>query len=38
MKQLGISDSAIARRLGVIDKTVAKAVDWFQRVEHRSNG
>lgn len=37
LKQLGISGSAIARRLGVTDKTVAKAVDWFLRIEHRSN-
>jgi DNA-binding NarL/FixJ family response regulator len=38
MKQLGMSDSAIARRLGVTDKTVAKAVAWFQHMEQRYNG
>jgi hypothetical protein len=31
LKQLGMSDSAIAGRLGVTDKTVAKAVAWFRR-------
>ncbi len=34
-KQLGMSNSSIARKLGVTDKTVAKAVDWFQRTAQR---
>jgi len=38
LKQLGMSVSAIARSLGVTDKTVAKAVAWFRRIEHRANG
>jgi predicted transcriptional regulator len=29
LQQLGMSDSAIARRLGVTDKTVAKAIAWL---------
>jgi hypothetical protein len=33
-----MSDSAIARSLGVTDKAAAKAVDWFRLIEHRSNG
>ena len=37
-KQWGLSNSLIAKRLGVTDKTVVKAVDWFQRIEHRFNG
>jgi predicted transcriptional regulator len=28
LKRLGMSASAIARRLGVTDKTVAKAIRW----------
>jgi hypothetical protein len=31
MKHLGMSDSAIAGRLGVTDKTVAKSIAWFRR-------
>ena len=38
MKQLSMSNSAIARRLGVTDKTVTKAVAWFRRLENRPNG
>jgi len=30
LKQLGMSSSAIGRRLGVTDKTVAKAIAWFE--------
>jgi len=37
LKQLGLSNSSIANRLGVTDKTVAKAVDWFRYIEHRFN-
>jgi hypothetical protein len=33
LQQLGLSRSAIARRLKVTDKTVAKAVVWFLRVQ-----
>jgi hypothetical protein len=32
-----MNDSAIAGRLGVTDKTVAKAAAWPRRVEHRPN-
>jgi hypothetical protein len=34
LQQLGMSSLAIARRLGVTDKTVAKAVAWFRRAAH----
>jgi hypothetical protein len=37
LKQLGMNDSAIARSLGVTDKTVAKAVDWFRLIKHQFN-
>jgi hypothetical protein len=37
MQQLDLSNSSIARKLGVTDKTVAKAVAWFLRIEHRAN-
>jgi len=37
LKQLGLSNSSIAGNLGVTDKTVAKAVDWFRGGEHRPN-
>jgi DNA-binding transcriptional regulator YiaG len=33
LQQLEMSNSAIARRLGVTDKTVAKAVAWFRRAQ-----
>lgn len=29
LQQLGMSDLAIARRLGCSDKTVTKAIEWF---------
>jgi hypothetical protein len=32
LRQLGMSDRAIAARLGVTDKTVAKAVIWLRRM------
>lgn len=32
LQQLGVSDSAIARRLGVTDKTVRKAIGWIRGV------
>jgi DNA-binding CsgD family transcriptional regulator len=32
LKQLGMSCSAIARRLSVTDKTVAKALRWLRRI------
>jgi hypothetical protein len=37
-QQLGMSNSAIAKRLGITDKTVTKAAAWLRRVEHRPNG
>ncbi len=30
LRELGLSLSAIARRLGVTDKTVAKAISWLR--------
>ena len=38
LQQLGMSDSAIAKRLGVTDRTVAKAIAWLGRVGHRAGG
>jgi hypothetical protein len=38
LQQLGMSNSAIARRLEVADKAVAKAVAWLRRVQHRPDG
>jgi len=38
LQQLGMSRSAIARRLGVTDKTVANARAWLRRAGHRSGG
>jgi hypothetical protein len=38
LQQLGMSSSVIAKRLGVNDKTVAKAVGWLRRVECRPDG
>jgi hypothetical protein len=38
LKQLGMSNSAIARRLGIADKTVAKAMVWLWLVERRPDG
>ena len=38
LKQLGMSNSAIARRLGVTDRTVAKAIAWLGRAGHRAGG
>jgi len=35
LQQLGMSNSAIAKRLGVTDKTAAKAIAWLRRM-HRS--
>jgi hypothetical protein len=32
LRQLGFNDSAIARRLGVTDKTVAKGIRWYRQV------
>ncbi len=31
LNDLGLSNSAIARRLGVTDKTIAKAIMWIRR-------
>ena len=33
LQQLGMSKSAIAKRLGVTDKTVAKAIGWLLGVQ-----
>jgi hypothetical protein len=33
-----MSNSAIARRLGVTDRTVAKAIAWLGPVGHRASG
>jgi transposase len=33
LRQLGMSDRTIAGRLGVTDKTIAKAIDWVQTAE-----
>jgi biotin operon repressor len=30
LRELGLSDRTIGRRLGVTDKTVAKAIRWLQ--------
>jgi len=32
LRELGMSDRAVAARLGVTDKTVAKAVGWLRRM------
>jgi hypothetical protein len=34
-QQLGMSNLAIARRLGVTDKSVGKAISWLRRVQLR---
>ncbi len=38
LQQLGMSDSAIARRLDVTARTVAKAIAWLGRAGHRAGG
>jgi hypothetical protein len=38
LHQLGMSCSAIARKLDVTDKTVAKAIAWLRRVAPRHDG
>ena len=38
LKQLGMSGAAIAQRLGVTDRTVAKAIAWLGRAGHRAGG
>ncbi len=32
LQELGLSASAVARRLGVNDKTVTKAIEWLEAV------
>lgn len=32
LRELGLADAAIARRLSVSDKTVAKAIRWIKTV------
>ena len=32
LRELGLRNAAIARRLGVTDKTVAKAIRWLKRM------
>ena len=36
LQELGLSDAAIARRLGVTDKTVAKGIHWLKSVRRTS--
>jgi hypothetical protein len=38
LQQLGMSDSAIGKRLGITDKTVAKAIAWFGRLHRYPDG
>lgn len=38
LRDLGLSDSSIARRPGVSDKTVAKAIYWTQRLGRQVQG
>jgi hypothetical protein len=38
LRQLGLIDTAIAKRLNVTDKTVAKAVAWLERILPCSDG
>jgi hypothetical protein len=38
LQQPGMSNMAIAKRLGVMDKTMAKAMAWLWRVGLRSDG
>jgi hypothetical protein len=38
LQQVGMSSVAIAKRLGVTDKTVAKAVAWLWRGGRRPDG
>jgi len=38
LKHLGMSCSAIARKLDVTDKTAAKAIRWLRRVTHDHDG
>jgi hypothetical protein len=33
LRQLGLSDRAIARRLSVTDKTAAKAIRWLESLD-----
>ena len=33
LRELGLSDSAIAKKLDVSDKTVAKAIAWLERIQ-----
>ena len=37
LRQLGLSDSAIAKKLNVTDKTVAKAITWLRALSPRDN-
>jgi len=36
LRELGLSLASIGRRLGVTDKTVAKAIGWLETIEPRS--
>jgi hypothetical protein len=38
LQQVGMSSPAIARRLGVTDKTVNKAIIWYGRMLHCLDG
>jgi len=37
LQQLGMNNSAIAKRLRITDKTGGKAIAWFRRVHLRPN-
>lgn len=38
LRELGLSLSAIARRLGVTGKTVAKGIAWLRHIQRRAEG
>jgi len=38
LQQLGMSNSKISKRLGVTDKTAAKAVAWYRCAQRRTGG
>jgi len=38
LRQLGLSFSAVARRLGVTGRTVAKGIAWLRHARRRTEG
>jgi hypothetical protein len=38
LQELGLADVAISRKLGVSDKTVAKAIRWYGRLRPGAHG